>query len=88
MHKLKLYLDAVEDAFGADIDHALLQKIYSAHARMNSTGIPQLPASAASCQWQPPDQHHVSIVCRSTKSRHAAGHAPIQLTAGFPSVFQ
>ncbi len=37
----RAYLEAVESAFGADIDYALLQKIYGApaenHARYSST---------------------------------------------------
>jgi len=42
----RVYLDAVENAFGADIDYAMLQKIYGAVAD-NETRYSQQPALAA-----------------------------------------
>ena len=42
----KAYLEAVEEAFGADVDYAMFQKIYGAPQR-RQRAIPRLDASAA-----------------------------------------
>jgi IS1 family transposase len=58
---LRVYLDAVEDAFGADIDYAQLQKIYGA-ASENDTRYS--PAVCIGCDMKvvsgDPDPKHVS----------------------------
>ena len=35
----RVYLDAVENAFGADIDYAMLQKIYGAPSRRRNAAL-------------------------------------------------
>jgi hypothetical protein len=42
----KAYLEAVEDAFGADIDYAQLQKIYGAPTEDHKRYSPQLASDA------------------------------------------
>jgi len=42
----KAYLEAVEEAFGADVDCAQLQK-FTAHQQRTTRDIPQQPASVA-----------------------------------------
>ena len=57
----RAYLDAVEDAFGADIDYAMLQKIYGAPSE-NETRYS--PATCIGCDMKvvsgDPDPKHVS----------------------------
>ena len=43
----RAYLDAVEEAFGADIDYAMLQKIYGAPSMKRRGATPRRNASAA-----------------------------------------
>jgi IS1 family transposase len=58
---LRVYLDAVEDAFGADIDYAQLQKIYGAAAENDTR---YSPAVCIGCDMKVvsgnPDPKHVS----------------------------
>src|SRR5713101_5536039 len=58
---LRVYLDAVEDAFGADIDYAMLQKIYGAVAETETR---YSPAKCIGCDLKvvsgDPDPKHVS----------------------------
>lgn len=58
----KVYLDAVEDAFGADIDYAMLQKIYGAPSDEESRRYS--PAKCIGCDMKVvsgnPDPQHVS----------------------------
>src|SRR5580692_7247224 len=57
----RAYLDAVEDAFGADIDYAMLQKIYGAPAENDTR---YSPATCIGCDMKvvsgDPDPKHVS----------------------------
>jgi IS1 family transposase len=57
----RVYLDAVENAFGADIDYAQLQKIYGA---VNETETRYSPAKCIGCDMKvvsgDPDPKHVS----------------------------
>jgi IS1 family transposase len=57
----RAYLDAVEDAFGADIDYAMLQKIYGAPAQNDTR---YSPATCIGCEMKTvsgnPDPRHVS----------------------------
>ena len=57
----RVYLDAIEDAFGADVDYAQLQKIYGA-AEENETRYS--PAECIGCDMKVvsgnPDPKHVS----------------------------
>jgi IS1 family transposase len=57
----RAYLDAVEDAFGADIDYAQLQKIYGAPAENDTR---YSPATCIGCEMKTvsgnPDPKHVS----------------------------
>jgi hypothetical protein len=57
----KAYLEAVEDAFGADIDYAQLQKIYGAPAENHTR---YSPATCIGCDMKTvsgnPDPKHVS----------------------------
>ena len=58
----RVYLDAVEDAFGADIDYAMLQKIYGAPSDEESRRYS--PARCIGCEMKvvsgDPDPKHVS----------------------------
>jgi IS1 family transposase len=58
----RVYLDAVEDAFGADIDYAMLQKIYGAPSQEESRRYS--PARCIGCDLKvvsgDPDPTHVS----------------------------
>ena len=58
----RVYLDAVEDAFGADIDYAMLQKIYGAPSDEESRRYS--PAKCIGCDLKvvsgDPDPKHVS----------------------------
>jgi len=57
----RAYLDAVEDAFGADVDYAMLQKIYGAPAEFDTR---YSPATCIGCDMKTvsgnPDPKHVS----------------------------
>jgi len=57
---LRVYLDAVEGAFGADIDYAILVKTYESSQEETRYS----PAVCTSCQSQPimgsPDPKHIS----------------------------
>jgi len=57
----RAYLDAVEDAFGADIDYAMLQKIYGAPSESDTR---YSPATCIGCDMKvvsgDPDPKHVS----------------------------
>jgi hypothetical protein len=44
---LKLYLNAVEDAFGGNIDYAMLVKIYGIDPRLLDTGLETEPGAAS-----------------------------------------
>jgi hypothetical protein len=61
-HGLKVYLDAVENAFGADIDYAQLQKIYGAPNAEEQRRYS--PAKCIGCDMKvvsgDPDPKHVS----------------------------
>jgi IS1 family transposase len=57
----RMYLDAVEDAFGADIDYAMLQKVYGAPAEHDTR---YSPATCIGCDMKTvsgnPNPKHVS----------------------------
>jgi IS1 family transposase len=60
----RVYLDAVEDAFGADVDYAQLQKIYGAPADSDVRETRYSPAVCIGCDLKvvsdDPDPKHVS----------------------------
>jgi IS1 family transposase len=75
----KAYLEAVESAFGADIDYAQLQKIYGApsedHKRYS-------PATCIGCEMKvvsrrPRPQACKHQFCRAPEPFHADEHSPI-----------
>ena len=57
----KPYLSAVEDAFGADIDYAVLQKIYGAEpGRRRATALPCASDARSRTVTGAPDPKHIS----------------------------
>ena len=76
---LKLYVDAVEDVFGADVDYAQLVKLYGASGE-NETRYS--PAKCIGCLSKAvtgnPDPKHVSHVLRGARQSHDAdAHASV-----------
>jgi hypothetical protein len=76
----KAYLEAVEDAFGADIDYAQLQKIYGAptDAEMRRYSPAKCIGADQKVVSGDPDPKHVSTsYSRTPQSDDANGNAPI-----------
>jgi hypothetical protein len=75
----KAYLEAVEGAFGADIDYAMLVKVFGPAPE------DQRRYSSAECvgpvkhrvEGNPDSKHVSTILCRATKSQHADGDASL-----------
>ena len=69
----KAYLEAVESAFGADIDYAQLQKVYGASAENHTR---YSPAQCIGCDMKvvsgDPDPKHVEhVICGEAESFYA-----------------
>ena len=78
---LKVYLEAVEGAFGCDIDYAMLVKTYESSQEETRYS----PAVCTSCERKPvtgnPDPDHISTsLCRAPEPNHADEYAPIYPT--------
>jgi len=75
---LKVYLEAVEGAFGSDVDYAMLNKIYASSQEETRYS----PAQCLGCERKPimgnPDPTHVSTSFVETPESHNAdGDAPL-----------
>ena len=78
----RVYADAVEEHFGADIDYAMLVKIsgastggYGNGSAVQSWFLHRL--SHWCSRWFARSQIHQHIFCRAQQSFHAHGNAPI-----------
>jgi IS1 family transposase len=63
----RAYLDAVEDAFGADVDYAQLQKIYGAPSEFDTR---YSPATCIGCDMKTVSGNHPKHVSTSYVERH------------------
>jgi hypothetical protein len=75
----RVYLDAVEDAFGADVDYAQLQKIYGASDEPDTR---YSPAVCIGCDMKvvsgdPDPQARQHQLCRAPKPNDADGNAAL-----------
>jgi len=76
----RVYADAVEGAFGADVDYAMLVKLYG--ASNDSPESRYSPATCIGCRTGvlagDPDPKHISTsFCRASESLDAHGNAPL-----------
>ena len=75
----KVYLTAVEDAFGADIDYAMLVKHYGKHARRREAIQPSRLHGRDTEDYhrQPRRSTHLHELRRASESHDAHEHAPV-----------
>ena len=75
----RAYLQAVEEAFGDDIDYAVLQKLYGPPRQRLRSDIARLNASARNAMnyRQPRSQTRLDELCRATRSDHADADAAV-----------
>ena len=79
----KPYLEAVEQAFGADIDYAMLQKIYGNVGRRPAAATARRSASAARSrviEGAPRSAAHLDQLRRASEPHDAHAHAPVHAT--------
>ena len=75
----KAYLDAIDTAFGGEVDYAMLVKLYGAapesakgrYSPAECTGIIKTPISG-----DPEHEAHFNVLCRAQQSQRADALAP------------
>lgn len=75
----RVYADTVEDAFGSEIDYAMLVKLYGASRRVLSRVTAPQPASAVAQAFslEGPTRSTSAVIRRAQQSFNADGDAPI-----------
>ena len=74
----RAYLEAVEDAFGADVDYAQLVKLYGEAPRLRSaTARPSASAAAKRRHRRPRPEAYQHELCRAPEPHDADAHAAV-----------
>ena len=73
----RVYAEAVEQAFGSEIDYAMLVKIYGASNEANHATVPQRASDAArGCSPGIQIRTHLYQLCGTSEPQHENGDAP------------